>query len=103
MSCQVCNGLKTYPIINDGGKHLYDIECPECLGSGLTEEEAALARRQREDRARYEAAISEMRATNLPTPATRADPFGSRGAPAGHDSPIGGGDVSSFHATGDTE
>ena len=32
--CDVCEGLKFYPIHNRFGRELYSIQCPECFGSG---------------------------------------------------------------------
>ena len=32
--CKVCNGSGYYPIITREGAHLYDIQCPECQGTG---------------------------------------------------------------------
>ena len=32
--CEVCEGTGVYPVIDRYGKHLYDIECPECIGDG---------------------------------------------------------------------
>jgi hypothetical protein len=62
MSCDVCQGLGTYPIHNQSGTQLYDIQCPDCFGTGETEEEN-LARFDRErDETRYESAMREMRA-----------------------------------------
>jgi DnaJ-class molecular chaperone len=56
MTCAVCEGEGTYPVINRHGRTLYYIRCPECEGRGLTDEEAALEARRAYDRARYEAA-----------------------------------------------
>lgn len=38
--CEVCEGEGQYPIHARGGKHIYDIACPECDGSGFTDESA---------------------------------------------------------------
>lgn len=36
ITCDVCRGLGTYPVIDQHGSHRYDIPCPECHGSGVT-------------------------------------------------------------------
>lgn len=36
ITCDVCRGLGTYPVIDWMGSHRYDIPCPECHGSGVT-------------------------------------------------------------------
>lgn len=66
-SCLVCEGTPgKYPIFNSNGKFLYNIECPECFGSGEDYSEEDEAERQQElfaqmQRAKYEAALLEMR------------------------------------------
>ena len=63
MSCNVCDGTPGfYPIMDKFGRQLYEIACPECEGSGLSEEEADLEARQTLDRLKYDAAMAEMRA-----------------------------------------
>lgn len=62
MSCDVCIGMGRYPIINRYGRELYTIACPECGGSGMTEQEADDARQAIDDRQRYDKAMAEKRA-----------------------------------------
>lgn len=63
MPCLVCEGTPGYyPVIDSRGKHLYDIRCPECDGTGETYEEFTERRQAEQDRARYEAAMAETRA-----------------------------------------
>ena len=60
MSCNVCYGTPgLYPIINRYGTELYSIECPECMGSGLTGDEESEAARAASDQQRYIAAMLE--------------------------------------------
>lgn len=35
--CHVCAGTGDMPVIDTRGRHLYDIDCPECFGTGLGE------------------------------------------------------------------
>ena len=66
MSCDVCYGTPgRYPVIDRFGTQLYEIVCPECCGSGLSEDEAELADRQARDQQRYDAAMAEMRRSAL--------------------------------------
>ncbi len=73
-------------------------QCSMFLVTADAEAEAAEQRRLAEQPRKYEAVMAELRAINLPTPTTRAGPFGSWGAPGTVDSPSGsGGDVSDLH------
>lgn len=38
ITCDVCEGMGVYPIINRKGSELYSIQCPECFGSGSKED-----------------------------------------------------------------
>jgi hypothetical protein len=79
MSCEVCNGTPgRYPIHNKFGKQLYEIECPECFGSGLTDEEADLEMQKRDDARRYEAAMAETRTASVGRNPEGEDPQGLR-------------------------
>ncbi len=64
MACDVCYGTPgRYPIIDRYGAQLYEIACPECAGTGLNEAEFDFEQQHKADRAKYEAAMAEMRAT----------------------------------------
>lgn len=56
-----------YPIHNKFGRQLYTIECPECFGTGMTDDELEQEQRCKEDRQKYAAAMAEMRGTNQET------------------------------------
>lgn len=60
MSCAVCEGEGRYPVINRYGTQLYTIQCPECFGDGLSEDEADRQARIRADQRRYDAAMADM-------------------------------------------
>ena len=63
MPCLVCEGTPGYyPIHDSRGRHLYNIRCPECEGTGETEEEFDARAQLERDRSRYEAALAETRA-----------------------------------------
>lgn len=59
MSCAVCCGEGRYPVITCTGKELYTIPCPECHGSGLTDDEAEAEIEKRHWQGRYDAAMAE--------------------------------------------
>ena len=70
MKCGVCEGDGRYPVIDNHGRTRFLIQCPECFGSGLEDEEA-IAEEKAEakakqaaavQRAKYEAAMAEKRA-----------------------------------------
>lgn len=65
MPCNVCEGTPgLYPVMTSSGRHLYDIECPECMGSGMSEAEFEAERQAKKDRAKYEAAMAECKASS---------------------------------------
>jgi hypothetical protein len=66
MSCEVCCGLGRYPVITRTGRELYTIPCPECFGSGLSDEEAEAKTEANIVRQKYDEAMAEKRAR--PTP-----------------------------------
>jgi hypothetical protein len=47
--CNVCVGLRYYPIIDRYGTELYSISCPECMGTGTVQEEVSSAPAEAED------------------------------------------------------
>jgi hypothetical protein len=68
MSCNVCDGTPgLYPIMDKFGSELYSIRCPECAGTGLTDDEVDLERRAARDLVKYNAAMDEMRAKQMGT------------------------------------
>lgn len=68
MTCDVCNGAGDYPIMNNGGRTLYTIACPECGGSGKSPSEVWAEDEARRERAKYEGAMREMRGPPLVCP-----------------------------------
>jgi cytochrome c-type biogenesis protein CcmH/NrfF len=63
MTCDVCDGTPgLYPIHNKFGTELYNIRCPECAGTGLSEADADEAYAARQMRMKYDAAMASKRA-----------------------------------------
>lgn len=62
MACDVCDGTPgRYPIFNNRGGQVFEIDCPACGGTGMTDSEWDDHLQTTSDRLRYEAAMREMR------------------------------------------
>lgn len=60
--CTVCDGAESYPIIDRHGREVFSITCPQCDGSGLSDDGEVDRMNATRDRVRYDAAMAEMRA-----------------------------------------
>jgi hypothetical protein len=62
MSCDVCDGNPgRYPIYNNKGRVVFEIECPACGGTAMSREEWAAHLDAVSDRMRYADAMREQR------------------------------------------